>query len=88
MSTLRQALVAVQDPYEGPWQCSRGHEIGIQIAGLGEGETVVLEHDAGSPLTFAKAGRYPFPKNTRRFRFVKQASLLDRQETYVQVILR
>ena len=85
---LRQALVAVKDSHEGPWQCSRGHEIGIQISGLGQGETVVLEYDGGSPVTFTKAGRYPFPKDTKRFRFIKQASLLDAEETYVQVVIR
>lgn len=86
--TLRQALVAVKDSHEGPWQCSRGAEIGIRISGLGLGELVIMESDEGSPTIFAQNGTFPFPK-AKRFRFLKQASLFEEPgETFVQVELR
>lgn len=87
MST-RLALAAVKDSHEGPWQRARGHEAGIQIKGLGMGEVVTLEYDGGSPITFFQDGNYPFPKPTKRFRFIKQASLFDNKETFVQVVLK
>lgn len=87
MHATRQALVAVVGSHEGPWQCSRGHEDGILIKGLGMGELVILERDSGPPITFGLDGQYPFPKS-KRFRFIKQASLFGDNETYVEVILK
>ena len=84
---MRQALVAARDSHEGPWQRTQGHETGIKITGLGMGEVVTLEMDSGPPITFIQDGTYPFPKS-KRFRFIKQASLFDQGETFVQVILK
>lgn len=74
----RQALVAVLDQFEGPWQRARGHEKGIIIKGLGEGEVVVLECESLTssgiqlelPQTFTTNGHFPFIP-CFRFRFVK-----------------
>lgn len=83
---LRQALVAVKESHEGPWQCSRGSEIGIKISGLGVGEVVIME-GMDSPIIFHQNGTFPFPK-VERFRFLKQASLFEPGETFVQVVLK
>lgn len=87
MTSLRSALVAVQGDHTGPWQCSRGHEVGVRVSGLGVGESVMLEHDSGSPVTYDKDGTYPFPSSATRFRFLKQSGLWP-SETFVQVVLK
>lgn len=79
--------MACKGTHEGPWQRSRGHEVGIIVKGLGMGELIILEGVGTHPVTFLQDGQYPFPKLTTRFRFIKQASLFDNQETFVQVVL-
>ena len=88
----RQALVAVKDAFEGPWQRARGFERAIIVKNLGQGERIVMESESESkvgtqielPFVIEFDGRYPFPR-CDRFRFVKTSGGVSESSVMVEI---
>lgn len=81
------AMVAVDRDFEGPWIRAQGSEKAIEIAGLGEGESVTLESETDRqlnlPEVFRSNGTFSFPQCTK-FRIIKQAA--GRSPTFVRIV--
>lgn len=96
MAKKRLALVACKDAAEGPWTLAKQNETGLNIIGLGSGESVVLEMQNGvltDRFVFLKVGNYDWPKPkfvVDRYRMVKETSedeFFTPQPTTVEVYL-
>jgi hypothetical protein len=85
----RLALVAVTSNHIGPWQRVKGHEGGILIAGLGDGELITMHCEfkelPDALLMHNANGQFPFPIGLKRFRFEK--SNTQGNSTFVKVVI-
>lgn len=97
MAKKRLALVACKYAAEGPWTLAKQNEIGLNVIGLGLGESVVLEVQDGvlsERFVYGKVGNYDWPKSkfvVDRYRIIKEVGedddVFTPQSTTVEVYL-